>query len=369
MNNLSTPLGIKAVLHNQLGKITPFTECALLDYPLYPNIGDHLIWLGTLFYLTDILKAKINYTASVQGFCASAMEKKNGKAPILVQGGGNFGDLYPIHQKFREEIVDRYCDRPVIILPQSIYFKDSLALDRTAKIFNNHPNLTLFVRDNYSYDIACQAFTNCHVIKAPDMAFQMVNMPGLSSKSRSNNSILYHCRQDQELNPSFSVDKIGTYELTIEDWVSYQWIYRETLKNPQDFYWRIPGSVKLFREYWQRGLAIPSEWVWRQGWEKFHPFTGKLTTIEGSFLHQRSWSLMYSAVCQFKRHQLIITNRLHGHILCILLGIPHVFLPNSYHKNESFYQTWTNQIPVGTFIKHPTELKLYLQQLITHGIS
>ncbi|NJO20061.1 MAG: hypothetical protein HC838_08400 [Spirulinaceae cyanobacterium RM2_2_10] len=33
--------------------IPPGTTCALLDYPSYPNLGDHLIWLGAVLYLRD----------------------------------------------------------------------------------------------------------------------------------------------------------------------------------------------------------------------------------------------------------------------------------------------------------------------------
>ena len=38
----------------------------------------------------------------------------------------------------------------------------------------------------------------------------------------------------------------------------------------------------------------------------------------------------------------VITDRLHAHILCVLLGIPHVVLDNSYGKVRSFYDTWTS---------------------------
>ena len=42
----------------------------------------------------------------------------------------------------------------------------------------------------------------------------------------------------------------------------------------------------------------------------------------------------------------VITDRLHGHILSLLLGIPHVVLDNSYGKVRAFYETWTRDAPI-----------------------
>lgn len=38
----------------------------------------------------------------------------------------------------------------------------------------------------------------------------------------------------------------------------------------------------------------------------------------------------------------MITNRLHGHILLLLLGIPHILLDNSYGKISGYHSTWTS---------------------------
>ena len=39
--------------------------------------------------------------------------------------------------------------------------------------------------------------------------------------------------------------------------------------------------------------------------------------------------------------RVVVTDRLHAHILCLLLGIPHVVLDNSYGKVHGFLDTWT----------------------------
>ncbi|MDY6803892.1 MAG: polysaccharide pyruvyl transferase family protein [Cyanobacteriota bacterium] len=360
MNDLSSPTKVKEALHQSLEGLGKIESCALLDYPASPNIGDHLIWLGTIFYLNEVLKAKIKYAATCTDFSEDLMNQKNGQAPILLHGGGNLGDIWLLHQRFREQIISKYQDRKIFIMPQSIYFADKNNLKIAANIFNSHPQLTIFARDNYSYQIAIDNFNNCQIIKAPDMFFQMINSPGLPIKTKRQSSILYFCRQDKELNKSFSPDSLGISNLVVEDWVSFNWM----VKAPEDWAIYIPGMVRLIREGWQRGLATPGEWLSRQKWDYLHPYSDKFNTMDRPELHRRSWSMMHAGMHQMLQHRLVITNRLHGHILCLLLKIPHVFLPNSYYKNELFYQTWTQQIPFCRFVKESGEVKSAVEELL-----
>jgi pyruvyl transferase EpsO len=41
--------------------------------------------------------------------------------------------------------------------------------------------------------------------------------------------------------------------------------------------------------------------------------------------------------------RVVITDRLHAHILCLLLGIPHSVLDNTYGKLGRFLDTWTGR--------------------------
>jgi pyruvyl transferase EpsO len=46
---------------------------------------------------------------------------------------------------------------------------------------------------------------------------------------------------------------------------------------------------------------------------------------------------------------MVVTNRLHGHILCVLLGIPHFVSDNSYGKLSAFHGDWTHESPLVTW--------------------
>lgn len=356
--SISTPEQIKELLRQSLGKLGQFKNCALLDRPGHCNVGDHLIWMGEVLYLTDVLKTRISYTANIYKFSAKEMEEQIGDAPILLSGGGNLGDVWSDEQNFREKIISQYKDRRVIILPQTIYFTQPENLRKAAQIFNSHPQLTIFVREMRSYEIAMKNFSSCQVLMAPDMAFQLVNMPELLLKPRVKNSLLFLCRQDRELEDKFPPSSLGIKNITVEDWTAFQY------KNTQP---RIEKIKELFKLTYgnQEGEKLTSiSWASRQAWKYFHPYVAKLNYIHDSDSQHKSWNLIHHGFYQFSQYPLAITNRLHGHIMCLILKIPHIFLPNAYYKNEAFYETWTSQIPFCRFVKSKKEIGSAVQELL-----
>jgi pyruvyl transferase EpsO len=63
------------------------------------------------------------------------------------------------------------------------------------------------------------------------------------------------------------------------------------------------------------------------------------------------------------RGRVAVTDRLHGHILCTLLGVPHVLLDNSYGKLRRFHDAWTSDSPltrIATSAAEAEELALSL---------
>lgn len=355
--NLSTPEKLKEYLHLSLKDLETFQECALLSYPDHYNVGDHMIWLGNILYLTEVAKIKIGYVSSIEKFSQSQMENQTGKAPILIHGGGNFGDVWSYYQRFYEKIIPQYHDRKIIFLPQSIYFRYPDRLERAKAIFNAHPDLTICAREKYSYELASQHFTNCKIIQVPDMAFQLAGTPGIASNYQQQKSILYLYREDQEINSISSPNSLSLLNLVKEDWGSFR--YKQVPKAAS-----IAGIAWLFQDSWQQGSLLPREWLDRQIWTYFHSYASKFAKINQPDLHTKSWKFMHNGVYQFKRHRLIITSRLHGHILCLMMGIPHIFLANSYYKNQSFYETWTSQIPFCRFVKDASQIESVAYELL-----
>jgi hypothetical protein len=63
-----------------------------------------------------------------------------------------------------------------------------------------------------------------------------------------------------------------------------------------------------------------------------------------------SWRQLCAAVRCLGKGGRIVTDRLHGHILAIMMQKQHDLHDNSYGKNSSFYRTWTNTCPLVTFV-------------------
>ena len=51
----------------------------------------------------------------------------------------------------------------------------------------------------------------------------------------------------------------------------------------------------------------------------------------------------------------MITTRLHGHILCVLLGIPHVLLDTRQRKVSGFVDAWTRGCPLTSWAGSPAD--------------
>ena len=65
------------------------------------------------------------------------------------------------------------------------------------------------------------------------------------------------------------------------------------------------------------------------------------------------------------RGSVVVTDRLHGHILSLLLGIPQVVLDNSYGKVRQFHETWTKSMPQVRWARCiPTDARAAAKELL-----
>ena len=93
------------ILAETLQSVVPAGEpCALLGFPDHPNVGDSAIWLGERALLSR-LKVPIIYTCNTRSYSEGRLRSRIRKGTILIHGGGNLGDLWPDHEKLREEVI------------------------------------------------------------------------------------------------------------------------------------------------------------------------------------------------------------------------------------------------------------------------
>lgn len=199
---------LKSYIKNNLLPLID-NDCIYLELPYYPNIGDLLIWEGTQCFITE---NNINciYKASKWTY---SIPKIKENTTILLQGGGNFGDIWRSNQNFRLKIIKQFPNNKIIILPQTIYYKNLSILEEDAALMNQHKNLTICARDKNSFTILEKFFIKANKLLLPDMAFY-INQSNIDFAQRNNNQNLFILRNDKECKSGINLDFIKKIQYT-----------------------------------------------------------------------------------------------------------------------------------------------------------
>ncbi|MGB3472833.1 MAG: polysaccharide pyruvyl transferase family protein [Erythrobacter sp.] len=272
---------------------------ALLDFPNIRNVGDSAIWLGELAFFRKHVGRPPSYICSMADFDAYALESAAPDGPIYLHGGGNFGDIWIGHQEFREMILTRFPSRKIIQLPQSLHFKADKAIERCKRVIDRHADFTLLVRDQRSLDLSSDCF-DCAAYLAPDMAFSIGSIKKLQNPLFP---ILAMLRQDKE-KADQAHSNLDTYDgIPIDDWIT--------------------EPVFSIRAAKLRGLL--------EGATKLSLNAVRLAKFSAAAEHRFN-----RGVRQLSKAEIVITDRLHVHIISLLLGRVHGVLDNSYGKIANF---------------------------------
>jgi pyruvyl transferase EpsO len=272
-----------------------------VDMPVYGNIGDLLIMQGTFrFFENNRLKPRI--VAPIFAFDTKWIKPDD---VIVFQGGGNFGDLYAGMQPLREKVAKEKPHNRIIVLPQTIHFSSEKAMQASIDIFRQHPDFHLCVRDEHSFVLAKQFTDNAYL--APDMAHHLYPVKSIPSIPHAT---LLLSRTDDEKSSSGADSRDFT---TVTDWPK---LVGKREKNFRLFYLAI-------RAFYRSGLGVLGNKLFATLWPRY------------------AQTLIQDAMKLFGRHEYIVTDRLHGHILACLMSKPHTVLDNSYGKNSRYSEVWT----------------------------
>jgi exopolysaccharide biosynthesis predicted pyruvyltransferase EpsI len=287
---------------------------AILDLPNHPNSGDNAIWLGELALLRR-RQARIAYVCETHGYDAHAVRRAVGpNGVVLLHGGGNFGDEWPGYQELRERVVCELPDLSVVQLPQSLQFGDAAARQRAAAALADHPRLTVLCRDEPSANTARTLAPRATVELCPDAAFALrprqrrVTPPGPP---------LWLARTDRERRAPRLAPPNGRGRVV--DWPD-------------------PGAA----ERRLRALsAHAGQRATKRAW--LAPATvPALAALHRGLATQR----VHEAMALLASAPTVVTDRLHAHILCLLLGVPHVVVDTGYGKLRRFVEAWTHDSPL-----------------------
>jgi len=264
--------------------VTTGSRYALVDFPDHANVGDSAIWLGEITMLRQITGRDPCYVSTWHDFDHDAFRAACPDGVLFLHGGGNLGDIWPHHQHFREQILSAFPDRTIVQLPQSIHFREPSNATRFAAIAGRHPHFTLHVRDRRSLTFA-RRHLGCPAILAPDSAYAMAR----PVRGTPDCDVLMLMRTDDERRDHADPVALPASSAMV-DWL-------------EDEPGLPPGTDPVAR------------------------------TAQAMARVDRGLRLL-------SRGRVVITDRLHGHILADLLRIPHVVLDNEYGKIAAYMEAW-----------------------------
>jgi len=288
-------------------------DCCLLGLPYFhTNVGDFLIWQGAEELLKD-LNVNCIYRASVRRYQQKKIPKN---ATILLNGGGNFGDTWEGAPALYREIVSAFPNNKIVILPQTVFYKDKEKFLADAELYSRHPNVILCVRDNRSFETLKQHFSNT-IVLAPDLAFY-IPYHDLSRYEKTNHKgagkTLFLKRNDRELNKEIDYSLLlpngaDKNNMDVMDWI--------TIDKP-------PISFLILKNLWRISRRVA--WF------------SKAVDLYAYYCFKQS--MIKHGVRQISQYDNVFVTRLHAGILRCLLRKPFALFDNSHGKNSSFFETW-----------------------------
>jgi pyruvyl transferase EpsO len=301
------------------------TKCALIDAPLHSNVGDSAIWLGQRALL-GALGANVRYACDLMSYDAGQLAACLPEGPILLGGGGRIGDLWPDNQELREQVMRDFPNRRIVQLPQSIHFTKHRNLTRARRVFDAHPDLTLLLRDRHSLHRARTVFEAPSLL-APDLAFAVP--PGALASAAVTHDVVWLAREDKESAKGPPARRGPAREPSGGPYV-FDWIREggdESWRQAKEALWRNRARALCRASSGDPTGAMPSLIAAYDGLARLQLARGCRLLTAG---------------------RVAVTDRLHGHVLCLLLDLPHVVVADRYGKTRNYWETWTAHRPTTT---------------------
>ncbi len=304
-------------------------EVVFMDFPYHPNVGDSLIFVGARAALQS-LGVRICQMCAPHEYDADGVRALSPRsAPILINGGGNFGTLWPHHHALRLRVLRDFPDRRIVQLPQSIHFGGADDVNPTVEAIRRHGHFELMVRDEPSESFARLRFP-CPVRLVPDCAFWApVEAPCAAG------GIVGILRSDSEIGDATAAtaadraEQLRKHGIPVTDWLTPSRAEESVMHFDQMRSWRLAR--------WPRLSNLAKGVLWRR--------MARAAVARGTGL--------------IAQGGVVITDRLHVMILSLMTGRRVVYLENSYGKLGAVRACWfpeAEQVVRATTLDQAVEL-------------
>lgn len=266
---------------------------------------------------------EIRYIADIGRFDAREMRRRIGSGPVLFHGGGNFGDLWPIFQDERDRLILQLQSHPIVVLPQTIYFQDESRASRTRDAFRQHGRVTLLVREHQSLSSAHRLFPEVNTLFCDDGAFgnDPIDAP------QATRAVTVLRRRDQEGTNALAeiAGEVGDVDWRLSPRRQVLWMANRI---PGALFRRSPGPVRRVLQPWVDGT-----------WQRFAALN------------------LESAISLVGSGRVLVTDRLHAHVLAILMGRKSIVMDNNYGKIRPIYEASIAGFSNSEFVTDASRLK------------
>lgn len=283
--------------------------------PVHGNLGDQAIALGVYKFLEDI-----HYDAAVIEIPSIYISKHTklfqmiiGKSDILVHGGGFLGTIWQQEEEMVRKVIGVFKKNRISILPQTMYFEKNENGDKekeiSKQVYNSHKNISFYLREQDSYQLARSIIDSERVYLVPDMALLL---EPVKNGSRRRENVLFCMRSDKEK--------------------ALQAAEEEQL---------IKAVKKYFasEDICYTDTVIPEN-VWR---------------------NERK-NAVYGKIGEFSRAKLVVTDRLHGMVFAALAGTPCIACGNMNYKVKGIYQ-WIQNNSHIVFVENFAQIDRIVQEI------
>ncbi|MBB2902005.1 pyruvyl transferase EpsO [Kineococcus radiotolerans] len=278
----------------------------VVDFPMHLNCGDSALHLG-VEAVAAARGASIRRIVDRKSYSASVLSPES--LPVLM-AGGTWGGLYPTHHELRLRFLRDTAGRPAVQMAQSIQYVDETHREQLRRAVGEHGAFVLLVRDERSRDIAERDY-DCEVRMVPDLAFALGGLQRLPASV----PLVVQAREDKES---------GRPPLAGE---SFDW-----LKAPPRS--RVALTLRAARRLNRFQTTTPA---------------APVAAVAAAGMRRLARANVDRARHLLSRGERVVTDRLHGHVLSTLLGIPHVVVNDKFGKVRALHETWLSEDPTSVF--------------------
>lgn len=178
----------------------------LFNSPDYGNLGDHAIAYAEREFFKNVFPEKEFIEISSEQYLKENISISNAilsQDILVISGGGYIGSVWPWLEDLTLNIIKRFPDNKIIIMPQTVYFEDSVygnyEKDLFVQAIKRHKNLIFMTRDKMSFQIVKSWNIDSieDILYCPDMVLSLSLEQ--YKKQHKGNDIMICLRDDKEV--------------------------------------------------------------------------------------------------------------------------------------------------------------------------